>query len=180
MRPARTAMAGNGQIRLRGSRFRGLLRAGPITAMPKQFKVRAATGEDAGAIAVLSAELGYPAEMETVRGRLRRILSRDDQRVVVAELPGGRICGWLQAHCSEAVESGLRVEIVGLIVSDAMRRRGVGRSLVAQAETWAAEISAETVVARSNANRVESHAFYPALGYLPSKTQVVYRRQAGI
>jgi GNAT superfamily N-acetyltransferase len=148
--------------------------------MPRGFKVRAATVKDAGPIAVLSGELGYAAEAGTVSERLRRILSRDDQRVVVAELPGGRICGWLQAHFSEVLESGSRVEIVGLIVSDAMRRRGVGRSLVSQAETWAAEISAETVVARSNAKRVESHAFYPALGYLPSKTQVVYRRRAGV
>jgi GNAT superfamily N-acetyltransferase len=74
------------------------------------------------------------------------------------------------------LESGFRVEITGLVVSGEMRRRGVGRSLVAQAETWAAEISAGTIVVRSNAKRVESHEFYPALGYLPSKTQVVYRK----
>jgi GNAT superfamily N-acetyltransferase len=61
-----------------------------------------------------------------------------------------------------------------------MRRRGVGRCLVAVAETWAREISAETVVVRSNAKRVESHAFYPALGYLPLKTQVVYRKRVDV
>jgi len=115
-----------------------------------------------------------------VRERLRRILGRDDQRVVVAETPHGAVCGWLQAHSSIAVESGLRVEIVGLIVAERMRRRGVGRSLVAQAETWAAEISAETVVVRSNTKRVESRVFYPSLGFLPSKTQVVYRKRADI
>jgi predicted N-acetyltransferase YhbS len=143
------------------------------------FKIRAAKPADAEAIALLSRELGYPAELKTVRERLRRILGRDDQRMVVAELPGGGVCGWLQAHSSVAVESGLRVEIVGLIVSDRMRRRGVGRSLVAQAETWAAEISAETVVVRSNSKRVESRLFYPSLGFLPAKTQVVYRKRAG-
>jgi GNAT superfamily N-acetyltransferase len=148
--------------------------------MPTEFRVRAATGKDAESIAILSGELGYPAEPGTVGERLRRILSRGDQRVVVAELPEGGICGWLQAHCSEALESGSRVEIVGLIVSCAMRRRGVGRRLVEEAEAWAAEISAETVVVRTNAKRVESHAFYPSLGYSPSKTQVVYRKRADI
>jgi predicted N-acetyltransferase YhbS len=145
-----------------------------------EFKIRAAKPADAEAIAHLSRELGYPAELKTIRERLRRILGRDDQRVVVAEVPNGGVCGWLQAHSSVAVESGLRVEIVGLIVSEKMRRRGVGRSLVAQAETWAAEISAETVVVRSNAKRVESKVFYPSLGFLPSKTQVVYRKSAVI
>jgi GNAT superfamily N-acetyltransferase len=79
-----------------------------------------------------------------------------------------------------ALESGLRVEIVGLIVSETMRRRGVGRCLVEYAETWAKEISAETVVVRSNTKRVESRVFYPSLGFLPSKTQVVYRKRADI
>jgi GNAT superfamily N-acetyltransferase len=100
--------------------------------------------------------------------------------VVVAELPDGRVCGWLQAHCCDALESGFRVEIAGLVVLEAMRRRGIGRSLLAQAETWAAEISAETVIVSSNAKRVESHAFYPSLGYIPSKTQVVCRERADI
>ena len=144
------------------------------------FKVRAAKLGDAASVARLSRELGYPAEVKAVRERLRRILGRDDQRVVVAETRGGSLCGWLQAHSSLAVESGLRVEIVGLIVSETMRRRGVGRCLVSLAETWAKEISAETIVVRSNAKRVESHAFYPSLGYLPFKTQVVYRKRTDI
>jgi GNAT superfamily N-acetyltransferase len=144
------------------------------------FKVRAATPDDAKAIAVLSRELGYPAEVRATRDRLRMILGRDDQRIVVAVAPDGSVCGWLQAQCNVVMESGLRVEIVGLVVSEGMRRRGVGRSLVARAETWATEMSAETIVVRSNTKRVESHAFYPSLGYLPSKTQVVYRKRADI
>jgi hypothetical protein len=48
--------------------------------------------------------------------------------------------------------------------------------LVAQAEAWASNISAEAVVVRSNTARGESHAFYPSLGYLRAKTQAVYRK----
>jgi len=142
--------------------------------------IRAATAKDAESIALQTRELGYPAEAKTTRERLRRILRRKDQRVLVAELPDGRICGWLQAHCSEALESGFRVEIVGLIVSRAMRRRGVGRRLVSHAEAWASGISAESVVVRSNTARVESHAFYPSLGYRKTKTQAVYRKQTEV
>ena len=53
----------------------------------------------------------------------------------------------------------------------------MGRALVARAEEWAREISAPTVVVRSNAKRVESHEFYPSLGYEAYKTQVVYRKK---
>src|SRR5277367_4855320 len=114
--------------------------------MPIEFKVRAATEEDAAPIAALSRELGYPEEAKVISERLRRILGRDDQRVYVAEGGDGAVCGWLQAHSSDVLESGFRVEITGLVVSAAMRRRGVGGRLVAQAETWAPEISAGTIV----------------------------------
>jgi GNAT superfamily N-acetyltransferase len=82
----------------------------------------------------------------------------------------------LQAHAAHILESGLRVEITGMIVSPEVRRCGVGRLLVTEAERWAREKGAEVIVVRSNAQRVESHLFYPALGFRESKRQVVYRR----
>ena len=65
---------------------------------------------------------------------------------------------------------------MGLIVSERMRRQGAGRLLVEAAERWARELGATAIVVRSNVNREESHAFYPALGYAKSKTQNVYRK----
>jgi GNAT superfamily N-acetyltransferase len=146
----------------------------------KGFKVAAARMADARVISALSRDLGYPGTVKAVRERLRFLLSQDDQRVAVAVRPNGAVCGWIQAQRSVSLETGLRVEIVGLIVSESMRRKGVGRALVAQAETWASEISAEAVIVRSNRKRVESHAFYPSLGYVSTKTQVVYRKRVVI
>jgi len=143
-----------------------------------EFSVRAAVADDAGPIAALSGELGYPAGEPRVRETLGRVLGAPDQRVFVAEA-GGRVCGWLQAHSCEVLESGLRVEVMGLVVSPAMRRRGVGRALMARAEAWAREASAGCVVVRSNTRRTESHAFYPSIGYAPTKTQAVYRKSLG-
>lgn len=157
------------------------MRASKLESAPLvEFKVRVARIDDAPSVARLSEELGYPSPVKLVRERLRRLLSRDDQRIIVAVTKRGKVCGWLQAHRSVSLETGLRVEIVGLIVSKAYRRMSIGRSLVGQAEVWASEISAETVVVRSNAARVESHSFYPSLGFLPSKTQVVYRKRVVI
>jgi GNAT superfamily N-acetyltransferase len=141
------------------------------------FAVRAASGSDASAIAALSAVLGYSPDEAAISGTLAELLARDDHRVLVAEAEGLGVCGWIHARACHALESGFRVEIAGLVVSDAMRRRGVGRALVAGAEDWALGIGAGSIVVRSNAKRVESHVFYPSLGYEAYKTQVVYRKK---
>ena len=142
------------------------------------FSVRLAAPADAEPIAALSGELGYPADAQRVRATLGRVLGAPDQRVLVAE-SAGRVCGWLQAHSCEVLESGPRVEVMGLVVSPGMRRRGVGRALMAAAEAWARGLGAGCVVVRSNVKRTESHAFYPSIGYAQSKTQAVYRKSLG-
>jgi GNAT superfamily N-acetyltransferase len=75
------------------------------------------------------------------------------------------------------LESGYRVEIVGLIVGEGYRRSGIGRALVRQAERWALNIGSDTMVVRSNTKRIGSHNFYPALGFSGVKTQAVYQKR---
>jgi predicted N-acetyltransferase YhbS len=112
-----------------------------------------------------------------VRQRLSAILGSENDLVLVAVNDAGVPIGWIQAHASRVLESGFRVEIAGLIVSPDARRSGVGRALVGRAEEWARTLGAEAIVVRSNVQRIESHAFYPALGYLITKTQTVYRKK---
>ena len=140
------------------------------------FAVRHASEPDADAIARLACELGYPTDTETMRMRIRAVLaSRTDTLFVASDLSDLPV-GWLHAHSAHLIESGFRVEILGLVVSPAARRTGIGRALVAEAERWATAIGADVIVVRSNIKREESHAFYPALGFHPTKTQHVYRK----
>ena len=138
--------------------------------------VRSAAEPDAAEIARLAAELGYPVSADTMRRRVRTIRASPSDLLVVAIHPTGETVGWLQAHSCHVIESGFRVEILGLIVSRTARRSGVGRVLAAAAEQWATSIHAEFIVVRSNVQRVESHAFYAALGFNTTKTQHVYRK----
>ena len=146
-------------------------------AEPANAQLRPAREGDAAAISELIGQLGYSADAALTRQRLTRILGRADHIVLVAAMSDGAICGWLHAHAADALESGFRVEIVGLVVAQAARRKGVGQRLVEQAERWAISLGAEAIVVRSNIKRTESHAFYPALGYSEAKTQKVYRKQ---
>jgi ribosomal protein S18 acetylase RimI-like enzyme len=141
--------------------------------------IRRASEKDCAAIAELTAELGYPALLDIIVARVRAIsVSGDDLLLVCADAQDKPIA-WLQAHAAQILESGFRVEIVGLIVSAEARRRGIGRSLLEEAERWAMSIKANTLVTRSDIKRTESHAFYPALGFNRTKTQDVYRKVLG-
>lgn len=145
--------------------------------MHTAFTLRRATGDDAEAVALLSAELGYPSDAVVMRSRILAVLRSSADALFIAVVASGEIVGWLHAHTAQLIESGFRAEILGLVVARGARRAGVGRALVAEAEQWAASLGAGVVVVRSNVAREESHAFYPALGYENTKTQRVYRKQ---
>ena len=77
------------------------------------------------------------------------------------------------------LESGERVEIVGLIVGAESRRSGIGAALVHAAEDWAVEQQLQVISVRSSIARIESHPFYERLGYIRSKTQHAYLKRLG-
>ena len=132
--------------------------------------VRVATVSDADAIAQLTAQLGYEVALAAVSARLSRILPREDQRLLVAELDG-RLVGWLHAIISEYVEAEACVVIGGLVVDRGHRRMGIGSLLMEQAEQWAKERGCPIVRLRSSSVRTAAHRFYEELGYTNIKTQ---------
>jgi len=144
--------------------------------MTNPISIRRAIANDAAIIAQLTTLLGYAATTAEIAQRFETISSSKTDLLLVAVDANDTVIAWLQAHAANLVESGFRVEIVGLIVSPSHRRRGVGRLLVDHAERWAREIGSKAVVVRNNIQRAGSHAFYPSLGYAPTKTQHVYRK----
>ncbi|GDY11364.1 hypothetical protein LBMAG53_02410 [Planctomycetota bacterium] len=137
--------------------------------------IRNATSADSLAITELTAQLGYPADHAAIQKRIDQINSMQDHILLVASMDG-TVGGWMQACSCQTLDSGFRVEILGLVVAENSRRSGLGKTLVAAAEQWAASIGADIVIVRSNIKRDESHRFYPAIGSITSKTQVLYRK----
>jgi len=145
-----------------------------MSAQPATSRMRRATAEDAAEIARLTGELGYAASAEEILHRLRTLTPDASQLVLVMELAPGKLGAWMHAGERLTLESGLRTEIIGLVVDAACRRRKLGATLVAEAERWARQRGAPALAVRSNATRIESHEFYPALGFARSKTQHLY------
>jgi ribosomal protein S18 acetylase RimI-like enzyme len=145
--------------------------------MADRLTIRSAVPGDAPDLAILSGALGYPVVDETLAQRLRNLLTRAEDIVLVAEVAPSRIVGWLHGAEQELLESGRRCEILGLVVDGRYRGQGVGRQLVDAVEEWAAKRGLEHVVVRSNVVRTEAHPFYERLGYMRAKTQHAYRKQ---
>ena len=137
--------------------------------------LRAARMEDAAEIARLAAEWGYPTPVEAMRVRLAALLSRPEHRVSVAH-EGTLLSGWIAVERRHTLESGERIEIVGLVVDARCRGQGVGRLLAADAEQWARQQGFSAVCVRSNVLREASHPFYERLGYVRRKTQYYYEK----
>jgi GNAT superfamily N-acetyltransferase len=135
--------------------------------------LRRAGVNDAAEIARLATELGYPTSSEVMRARLNTLLVHPDHRISVVD-DGSKLLGWIAVERRRTLESGERVEIVGLVVDADHRIGGVGRTLVADAEQWARESGLDAMQVRSNIAREASHHFYERLGYVRRKTQHVY------
>ena len=138
--------------------------------------VRDATLADAARIAELSGILGYPNSPAAIAERLKRLLPRTGDLVLVADqLPP--VMGWVHAAEQELLDSGRRCEILGLVVAPEVRGRGVGRKLIVAVEEWAVGLGLRQLAVRSNIVRTESHPFYERLGFVKLKTQHAYRKQ---
>jgi len=129
---------------------------------------------DAEVVAELATELGYRNEIAAIRRRIRPI--GDADLLLVATDANDKPIGFIQAHRVCIIEVGVRVEILGLVVSSGARRKGMARKLVREVERWARKIGSEVVSVRSNTQRAEAHIFYPAMGYKQIKTQAVYEK----
>ena len=136
--------------------------------------VRGAQPQDAADIAALCAELGYAGTAQELHQRLLCLAPLPNDWVGVAEVAGEPLLGWIHVGRRFTLQDGQSAEILGLVTGEQVRRRGVGRALVAAAEAWARQQGALRLKVRSNIARVQSHEFYPALGFERTKTQHVY------
>jgi GNAT superfamily N-acetyltransferase len=137
--------------------------------------VRSARLPDAGRIAELSKELGYPASTPEIAARLEALLGSADHCVLVAE-EGGEVVAWLHATVARTIESAPKAEVRGLVVDARFRRRGVGPLLLAAAEAWARGKGAARLRVPCNVTRADAHRFYRREGFREAKVQTIFER----
>ena len=142
-----------------------------VATIHSRCVIRPAQPCDCEAMAELARQLGYECTREEVRDRLDQMQDPSQYAVLVAELPGGQVIGWIGAYLFRSVVLRSRAEINGLVVGEDVRSRGVGKVLLAAVEEWARSIGCGAVSVRSNIIRERAHGFYIRNGYEHVKTQ---------
>jgi len=148
-----------------------------MTREPRELHIRSAVPDDAEAIARLSGELGYPTTQADARRRLFDIKTSQNHAVMVAEDGSGSVVGWIHVFRSRRLGGEPFAELGGLVVTEALRGHGIGSRLVAEAEQWASKREIATLRIRTRTTRNDARLFYEDLGFVLTKTQVVFERQ---
>src|SRR6185295_914139 len=108
--------------------------AGSKPRKQTRLTIRPAETSDASALAELMGQLGYPTRPSEMEMRLEAIRKEPHYRAFVA-ISSGKVCGMIGTCCLYSYEhNNLGGRILALVVSDAVRRQGVGRALIEVAE----------------------------------------------
>ncbi len=126
--------------------------------------LRRAGPADAEAIATLFTDEGYPAGPSDIVTRLEQFDSAD-ARVIVAEHDGAMLGFIAVAAIPRFEHDDWIVRVIALVVDAGARERGVGRTLLAEADRIGREIGAAFVELTAGHHRPEARRLYESLGY---------------
>ena len=127
--------------------------------------IRVAEMNDAAALAHLMCELGYETTKSEMQMRMERIATDECYRTFVAVLDG-KVCGMVGTlTCPSYEHNDPSGRILALAILSTMRRRGIGRALIAAAEKDFAQRAIRRVALDTRLAREDAHKFYESLGY---------------
>lgn len=131
------------------------------------MRIRLAHTTDASAVEELLHQLGYPqAGAATTAARIQTWGDDPSSAAYVADADGD-LLGLVAVHiCPFFERAGSWGRIVALIVSGPARGQGVGRQLVAAAESFAASRGCMRMEVSSGDHRQDAHEFYRRCGYI--------------
>ena len=127
--------------------------------------VRRAVDSDAPKIADLLGELGYSTHPSFILERMMLIGPRPDDAIFVAE-HAGDVVGVVAVHTFPAFHADVSIgRITALVVGAHHRRKGVGKLLLANAESFAFGRRCATVEVTSGGTHEPAPQFYESNGY---------------
>ena len=135
--------------------------------------VREVEAADMEALADLMTQLGYETRASEMQMRMETILANKHYATFVA-VSKGKVCGMIGTLTGYTYEhNSPSAKILALVVSDKMRGRGVGETLIAAAEKDLAQRNIRRVAVNARFERTRAHKFYEKLGYTKNGFRLV-------
>jgi GNAT superfamily N-acetyltransferase len=125
--------------------------------------------DDAQAVATLATQLGYPSTEAQLAERIPRLLGLGDAAEMVAE-DAGAVVAWIHVELRRTLVADPEAQVMALVVDERCRGRGIGATLMSEAERWARERGAVKLRVGSRTTREGAHRFYERQGYTLAKT----------
>ena len=138
------------------------------------MKIREICLDDIDQYIVLAKQLGYETDKEHLK---RCIINKDDLEIVFVAEFESKIIGWIDCKISHTYLKKDYCEIVGLVVDEMERSKGIGKKLMSKAENWAKDKGTKEIIVRSNIRRERAHKFYLNNGYVIEKQSMVFKKE---
>jgi GNAT superfamily N-acetyltransferase len=135
--------------------------------------------EDAETVAQLTTQLGYARNACEIAGWIARCGREPAEQIAFVACVGEEVVAWIEVSIERRLQSQAFGMIGGLVVSDHVRGRGIGRRLCERAEEWTREQGPETLRVTSRSTREDAHRFYLRDGYSEVKTSLVFEKRVG-
>jgi len=148
-------------------------------AQPREYTVRPARAEDAGAISVIFNEgiadrATLETEPRTPDERRSWLAARDARHPVVVVLSDGVVVGWASLNVFNARDAYRHVADISVYVARASRGKGAGTALLHHLVELGREIGFHKLVLAGFPSNIASVALYRRLGF---REVGVYREQ---
>ncbi|HEX7814642.1 GNAT family N-acetyltransferase [Dyella sp.] len=137
--------------------------------------IRMVTSADAQDIALCLEPLGYATPASLIREKLLVLRNASSDAMWIYIDDGmGEAAGCVSLHAIPLWhESGMLARITALSVRTMYQRQGVGRALLATAQSWALAHGARRIEVTSDNHRENAHSFYMAQGYAPCSRRFI-------
>ena len=133
--------------------------------MTSEVTIREARDDDAGALAVLLTQLGYPTDPPAVPGRMARMRTETGQHILVAVLDG-EVVGTATVLVRHLITRDSPLgRLASVVVLDGLRSQGIGGRLIDEAERICRDAGCGVIEVTSQAQRDRAHEFYLRRGY---------------
>jgi len=126
--------------------------------------IRIAIPEDAAAVADLIHQMGYPVSEPEAEMRIKQY-SKPAYRLMLARQDGATV-GLIALHIYEVLHlPAPEGRVISFCVDEKVRGRGIGTSLLNEAEHFFKESGCYKIVLNCNLRRTDTHQYYINRGY---------------